>query len=1614
MLKSCIIHSIRPALFTAFLFLPMVVSADPGSQYCIQPAFISAARTPNLLMVIDNSASMYNLGYVAGTTSAAPSYTCSTSGGPVTVTSSYCFDNTYSDTTDYEGYFSKYNSATDTLTYPIYQYSGGKFVEVSSIPTTGGTYQTGYLYLLMAGDKTLTPSTRSVTTFIASGRFLNWLTSSKFDIQKKILTGGKYDLTNGVLKGESRGCDGRRFIKVLPSASGITGLTFAVRGPTAVESNYDPSTQGGETRIEVYEATYNQSACQCAVYNWTSGNYGQASTNTGNCLGTTPTDNALSTLNHSQQTCWLIKDNIKKGATTDAAIWAGVNTQDIATACTNVYTDNRNPIPPSAILNEANGNYICTSAVTNHMSPVPPPYDVNGSDNTGYVGQCWRGGTDKFTGNENCIKREILHYCLGVNFSDVTDPSSGSSTAGSGNIPAVLMDAGVRAVGNPVGPSTGSGACILSNAACSTDSGCVKVCSNDVNRACSTLLPCVSPGVCLSQTCNNPFYVNVSYPNVCSNNSGRSCTTDVDCVSPGKCLLPTGLVQDFASTIRFGAMSFNYAGSSAECGGTSNIACPRFCGGVTTGKTCSSDSDCSSGVSCSAVTNLDGGSILQNSFIGDSVGGHSSGLIKSVDNIPASSWTPFAETYYNAIAYFVKDAVATNANLDSTSFTPTTDAISAPLTGTDSYTNRNPIQYRCQLNNILLITDGASTADSNSAMTGKVTDTSGKFRDPGTTAETATCGSYYGSPYLHDLSYFAQHRNIFDPSKVCPAPSGSSYTCDTAQTIKTYAVYTGVPSATTTDMCDPYAQLNKTAINGGTTLKNPQNPVVFRRDLKDTLSQIAAGAASGTAASILSNSEGSGANILQAVFYPTKIFANNKPISWIGEMQNLWYYVDPYINNSTIREDTDSDLSLNLVNDHVARFTFDTTSDKTMVQLYQDTNADGAADVAIGGLIDPDDVKSVWRAGKLLWQRTSARNILTTTNGSSLSDFTTANAATLAPKLNVSAAAAPALIDWVRGTDQSAYRDRTVQIRDPVTNTLSSGVWTLGDIISSTPRVQSTVRLNNYNLPPSSGYNDKTYESFINTSSYLNRGMVYVGANDGMFHAFHLGKLSVKSSGNVKATLTYTDPADRGKEKWAFIPKNVLPYLQYLSDPLYDHLYTVDGKTSIFDASIGNDGTVGNYWDQTRTMNTWRTVVIGGMGLGGASKNVDSTCDTTSTGTCVKTPLDGIGYSSYFAFDVTNPESPALLWEFADPELGFATGGAAIVRVGDKAKNGRWFAVLGSGPTGPINSKQFLATSDQNLKFFVVDLNAAPPLTLNTNYWVIDSGIVKAFVGTMLGGSIDIDRREPSRPSNYQDDAIYTGYVKQTGTAWNDGGVVRIITKNSTDPSQWVVSKVVDGIGPVTTAISRIQDTRNRNLWLYFGTGRFFFRNASTLDDGSVQRALFGIKEPCYNRGGTGGNLLDDSCTDTISAGSLVTSASTTTATDIGTAPGWTIPLDIATSVVGAERVVTDTVAMINGTVFYTSFKPTTDLCGYGGNSYLWAVNYASGGQAAASALSGKALIQLSTGEFKEVDLSTAFTDKGGRRMQTPMTGKPPSDAPPIISSSMNKPIKKILHIQEH
>ena len=861
------------------------------------------------------------------------------------------------------------------------------------------------------------------------------------------------------------------------------------------------------------------------------------------------------------------------------------------------------------------------------------------------------------------------------------------------------------------------------------------------------------------------------------------------------------------------------------------------------------------------------------------------------------------------------------------------------------------------------------------------------------------------------------------------------------------------------------------------------NPRQVETQVRAALDQILSRTASGTAASILSNSQGSGANILQALFYPKKLYPSGTQVTWTGELQNLWYFVDPFINDSSIREDSDYTTAdplpspnpahyLDRSVDKKIQFFFDTATNQTKARRF--TN-DGSFEEVI-----PDDpqkgVMSLWNAGKLLWTRDpTTRTVYTTTDGSTLYPFLDTNAATLKSYLQAAGSTSALqttdgqrIIDYTLGTDVcldtslpctnlSRSRTATITLRDGTTGT---HVWKLGDIVSSTPRIQGNQALGLYDLKPPLGYNDATYSAFTSSSYYKNRGMVYVGANDGMLHAFKFGLLTV--NGNA-ATLS---GQGLGVEQWAYIPRQTLPYLKYLMDPAYkdNHVYMVDGTTSLFDVSTASS--LSAYWNDTRTASSWKTLLVGSTGLGGASAINSSGCvDSSSSGTCVKTPtLDpsdasnatGLGYSSYFALDVTNQDfntdptnalrgQPTLKWEFSDPALGYATSGPAMVRINakvtsgthhnhDTTKNGRWLAVFASGPTGPIDSTthRFMGTSNQNLKLFVVDIEKGP-----TAKWVIDTGIPNAYAGNISGSVIDTERATMSE-GYYQDDAFYVGYTKKASDGtWTEGGVLRVVIPHDNDPDNldlgnsivpggsgsfdptkhWVISKLVEGtgsnnVGPVTTAVAKLQGA---SLYLFFGSGRY----AYSQDDMTSQRRLYMVKDNCYKPVVTHPDAtkttvmdIDDNaspvCQTTLGLSDLTNRTDgSNIANDTDVTNGWYINLGTG------ERVVTDTVATVNGAVYYTTFVPTGDICSFGGTTYFWGVKYNTGFQLPANSKQGQVLIQVSTGSFEQVDIASTLTGSNGRRSAYGLTGKASGDAPPVISKAGLDPLKRILHIQE-
>ncbi len=1118
--------------------------------------------------------------------------------------------------------------------------------------------------------------------------------------------------------------------------------------------------------------------------------------------------------------------------------------------------------------------------------------------------------------------------------------------------------------------------------------------------------------------------------------------------------------------------------------------------------------------------------------------GSPTNMITSIHNMTPGTWTPLGETLREMVGYYRQDSPYYNNS----------PADYSLATGSFGNANifRDPYAYKftdidssltdayvpCAKSFILFLTDGESTQDQ--SMPGNSTWSpyaacsatnlkacsgyGGAPNNPNPRFAGTPIGKTYsdnGTDYMVDVAYWAR-TNDMRPGTCATASTSSWSKClpgnqnvflypifmfgTGSSLLKDAAIYggfvdtnnNGKPDCTTTP-----AECYKDSNGDGIVESNGDDlPITYyegndgyklEQNIKQAIYDIVKRAASSTAVSVLSSSEGSGANLVQSLFYPKRSFSTSADITWTSDVMNYWYYFDPYFSNSQIREDTvreDSSYTLlDLKNDYITSFYFDSGQQKTMAARCQDTDGDGDCDSSID-IIPIEDAKALWRAGvNLWWTDPGDRTIMTSLNGTDLISFDTTNRDALDDYLGqtASSAAAEATINYVRGTDYDklcsttripcstdtdcsgsgdncvAARNRTAPLNIcsnsyipcSTDSDCSAGescesqthTWKLGDVVSSTPRIMGPSPLNNYNVASPSGYGDKTYSNFIKTDEYKDRQRVFVGSNDGMFHTFRLGKVLQSwtdkhwwEPGKLEGA---TGPGGIGTESWAFIPKNVLPYLQHLSDPDYCHIYMVDGPVILTDASI-NCPTNGkpDYWNCAKETtsylsSSWRSIAIGSMGIGGATS---STANTS----CVQTPINvggnPVGWSSYFALDVTAQDNPDLLWEFSNsdlvgltgsPSLGVTNVGPAIVKVGGEkqctndnstcsvnsdcnsggqceATNGRWFAILASGSTGPIatDTNDFKGTSNQHLWLFVLDLKTGELLRS------IDTGILNAFAGSISSNSIDLEKSNRTDDGNYQDDVVYIGYVKNTSS----GGVLRLVINDDIDPDHWTTSTVIDGIGPVTTSVVNLLDKKSRKLWLYFAEGRYFYKQ----DDLTTRRNLFGIQEPCY---------VDDTSTTAVDYDVLPSCTSTTSLSNLNdqtlsinslttSQTGWYVTLDPSLTDIGAERVISNPTPDPLGAIYFLSFAPNSDICGYGGTTYLWALDYKSGGTVTYT-MQGKALVQVSTGEIKELDLSDPATFTGyNNRRSAGFQGIPPTGQGLMIVTNPS-PIKRFMHVQE-
>ena len=717
-------------------------------------------------------------------------------------------------------------------------------------------------------------------------------------------------------------------------------------------------------------------------------------------------------------------------------------------------------------------------------------------------------------------------------------------------------------------------------------------------------------------------------------------------------------------------------------------------------------------------------------------------------------------------------------------------------------------------------------------------------------------------------------------------------------------------------------------------------------------------ASSGSSVSVLATS-GEGEGTMVQAYYKPAVTSGADEIKWLGYLQSLWIDDRGYM-----REDSNTNRTLDLGSDMVVRYFVDANGD-TKIKRFSVSPSDPYPDVKNDtpeGTYDVDALSPIWEAGNVL-SITSAddRKIFTfiDKNKDQVVDestddpfdddgevvrFHTGGASNIKPYLGVKNntawsylgrtthdGRAANLIDYIRGKDTGLLGTPNVRSR-----TIGGHVWKLGDIVDSSPAAVAKP-VDNYGVI----YSDESYLPYYNT--YKDREtVVYIGANDGMLHAFTSWKYNSSTKELEKPSGAGTSEVI-GTEIWAYIPQALLPHLKWLPDPDYTHVYYVDSKPKLADAKI--------FTADSTHPNGWGTVLIGGLRMGGKGIYVTDEFDD-GTGTMVSETRN---FSPcYFAIDVTNPRKPKLLWERTYSGLGFSSSYPAVLKVKNK-----WFAVFGSGPTA------YNGTSTNTGRIFIVDLLTGAPYQSGSDDWLFVTND-EAF----MSGPVALDKN-----LNYNVDAIYIGetYDKQPGPnydwkgamykvtiPWVDdvGGSAYGDTTNGhyvdvpTDGSNpWTLSSLFDSPRPITAPAALSVD-KSDNTWVYFGTGRYWNDDDKSSTDTEY---FFGIKDPFFNSAQSTyyhsyastlqlikTDLFDADPYVVVEGGAVIGLGESKSFSDLiaeaQQKDGWFRTLLSASG----ERVLKKP-GVLGGIVFAPTFVPNSDICGFGGNSYVYGFYYETG-----------------------------------------------------------------------
>ncbi len=534
-----------------------------------------------------------------------------------------------------------------------------------------------------------------------------------------------------------------------------------------------------------------------------------------------------------------------------------------------------------------------------------------------------------------------------------------------------------------------------------------------------------------------------------------------------------------------------------------------------------------------------------------------------------------------------------------------------------------------------------------------------------------------------------------------------------------------------------------------------------------------------------------------------------------------------------------------------------------------------------------------------------------------------------------------AIVNYLRGDDSNIGAGYHFRYRNSL----------LGDIIHSEP---AYVKIPNYPYPDS--LETKKYSEF--KENYKDRqAMLYVGANDGMLHAFN---------------------ADTGVEQFAYIPSIVFNHISRLASPAYVHEYFVDGSPIVVDAFYGNN---------------WHTILTGGLRAGG----------------------QGI-----YAIDVTDPNlntpellTQKILWEFSDYEdsdMGYSYSEPNIV----KLHHGRWAAIFGNGynnttPDGRVSTTGHAVLFIHELEddnFIKIDtgvgdvdapngLASVAPVDIN-NDQIVDY----VYAGDLRGNlwKFDLTHCEPVDTCTPQDT------LNKWQSATNPQLLFKATDKYTGEPQ------------PITVRPEVGRHRTQPGMMIYFGTGKYLENKDNTRENQITQTmyAIWDKNDGSQTQPLTRADLQErkiltevvetkvindktkqfiyriiSAATDpTQSHSDLYNQAGYTTRLDDDIIKwgdsdrgfGWAIDFKVDFSDSNEGERMINRARLKDGRIVFSTMRPTADACSSGGDGYLMEVDAMQGSRTKIPVydINGD-------GQFNNNDKKTVVID--GESVSVPVSG---------------------------